>query len=97
MAYKNKGQQQQQQEEKKQLPVATFRCGVLSVSIWEQDGANGVFFRVIPQRSFKREGSEDWEYSDTFGRDDLLTIAELMRTSWNWIVRKEAEMKKAAK
>lgn len=96
MAYKNKGQQQQQDEKK--APVFSLRSGVLSVSIWEQTGGNGTFYRVTCQRSYT-EGEGDnliWKHTDSFGRDDILIVSELLRQSWNWIGRKEAELKKAA-
>lgn len=97
MAYKNKGQQQQQDDKKR--PVFQLRSGVLSVSIWEQDGSNGTFYRVTAQRSYT-EGDGDaavWKHTDSFGRDDILIVAELMRGAWNWIGRKEAEMKGAVR
>ncbi len=98
MAFKNKNQNQNQQAPNNQpppsKPVANFRSGVLSVSVWEQDGSNGTFYRANAQRAFKREGAEDWEHTDSFGRDDMLIVAELMRTAWAWIMRKESEAKR---
>lgn len=101
MVFQTKTKQQQKpqqpQPEKQPPPVYQLRSGVLSVSIWEQNGSNGIFYRVTAQRAYKPEGEETWKHTDSFGRDDILTIAELMRGAWNWIGRREAEMKKEAR
>jgi hypothetical protein len=59
-------------------PVARISSGLLSVSIWEQDGSNGVFYNVTAQRAFKRDEKSDWEHSDSFSRDDAPVIASLL-------------------
>jgi hypothetical protein len=75
-------------------PAHTIRCGVLSASIWEQNGKNGTFYRVNVQRAYKPEGAEAWEHTDSFGKDDLLTVAKLLDLSHSWIMRAEAEARK---
>jgi hypothetical protein len=74
-------------------PVHTLRCGVLSVSIWRQDGSNGTFYRCNAQRAYSEGEGQDkeWKHTDSFGRDDVLIIAELFRSAWQWIRRAEME------
>lgn len=90
MAFKSRNTQQKPEGEKT-APVASIRYGCLSASIWQQDGSNGVFYRVTAQRAFKREEDPEWSYTDSFGRDDLLIVAELMRQAFCWIGKREAE------
>jgi hypothetical protein len=84
-----------QQQQRNNKPVQTIRLGVLSVSIWRQEGSNGTFYRVTPQRAYTEgEGEqEEWKHTTSFGRDDILTISELMRQAWVWILRAEQEAK----
>jgi hypothetical protein len=82
------------QNQSSNKPAHTIRAGVLSVSIWRQDGSNGTFYRCNAQRAYKPDGEEEWKHTDSFGRDDLLIVAELMTTAWQWIRRAEAEAKK---
>lgn len=80
--------------QKNNKPAATLRCGVLSVSIWEQSGSNGTFYRVNAQRAYKPDGEEDWKHTDSFGKDDLLAVAKLLDHAHTWIMRAEDEARK---
>jgi len=81
----------------KQKPAATFRAGALSVSVWERRHQDEVFYNATPQRAYLDEkdtsGSKDgtWKYSDSFSRDDLPVIAQLLNLAFMWIVKAQAK------
>lgn len=75
----------------KAKPIHRIRSGALTVSIWEQTGSNGTYYRVNAQRAFKKEGADAWQHTDSFGRDDLPIVALLMQSAWAWINRREQE------
>jgi hypothetical protein len=61
--------------EKENKPVETIRYGAISASIWKNETDNGTWFNVTFSRSYK-DGKE-WKHADSFGRDDLLTLAKV--------------------
>ena len=61
--------------EKENKPVETVRYGAISASIWRHESDNGTWFNVTFSRSYK-DGKE-WKHADSFGRDDLLTLAKV--------------------
>lgn len=89
MAKKN-GQQAQQEAAPKrepQGPKKDYRIGRLKCAIWENHHAEkGVWYSVTYTRSY-REGGPDgpWRNAASFGREDLLVIAELSRMAFHWI------------
>jgi hypothetical protein len=84
---------QKQNNQTSNGPVHRIKSGAISVSIWAKEGSNGPFYTANAQRAFKREGSEEWEHTDSFSRDDLPVVAWLMQSAWAWINRKEQEEK----
>ncbi len=75
-------------------PVARVSSGLLSVSIWEHEGKNGTFYTANAQRAFQRDGSEDWEHTDSFSRDDLPVVAALLLQAHAGVCRREQENRK---
>lgn len=77
-------------EQAKQKPERVFRRGALSVSVWkrERQTDTGVetYYNATPQRAFTRDDGKTWEYSDSFGTDDLPTVAALLQAAFYWIV-----------
>ena len=57
-------------------PVASVRLGTIRASIWKNDSKNGARYNVTFDRSY-RDSEENFCSSDTFGRDDLLTVAKV--------------------
>lgn len=76
--------------ETKQKPAKTYRRGALSVSIWkrEKQTADGVevYYNTTAQRAYTKDDGATWEYSDSFGTDDLPTVAALLNLAFMWIV-----------
>jgi hypothetical protein len=69
----------------KQKPVHSYQSGALRVAIWRQEAKDGkIFFTATAQRT--RDDGKSWEYSDTFNRDDLPVVANLLDAAHLWIV-----------
>jgi hypothetical protein len=89
MAFKTTQQQKQQQDSDK--PVHTVRAGALSVSIWAREHEGKTFYSATPQRAYTKDDGANWEYSASFGRDDLATVATLLNMALAWIVTQGAK------
>jgi len=84
----------------KNQPVKRFRDGIISASVWRQDGKTGAFFNVTLERSYLvDEGTpqQKWEYTASLGRYDLLSAAKLLGQAHTWIVREDARLKAEAR
>jgi hypothetical protein len=74
-------------------PAHKLRYGVLQVTIWRNTGDKGMFYSVIPSRSYKK-GDDAWDQTDSLGFDDLLTMAKLLDEAHSWIaVQQKADAK----
>ena len=82
----------EKQDDKK--PIKTIRVGVVCASIWQRTYDEGVFYNVVLSRSYKPKDSDEWQYSDSLNRDDLLLAAKLLDMSHTWIIRQEQEDRK---
>jgi hypothetical protein len=69
--------------EKAQKPVHKVRGGGIEVSIWKNEGANGVWYSVTLRRNYKQ--GEAWKESDSYAEDDLLRLAKLANEADTWI------------
>ena len=73
----------------KPQPIQTLRAGRIQAAIWENHSDKGPFYNVTVSRSYK-EG-DNWKSSDSFGRDDLLVLAQLLGSAYTFILQKQAE------
>jgi hypothetical protein len=55
----------------------------IQAAVWENDTDQGPRYNTTFSRSYK--DGEEWKSSDSFGRDDLLTVAEAARLAFLWI------------
>ena len=69
----------------KAKPVHEERIGRVKAVVWANQTPNGVRHNVTLRRIFKREGSSNWEQSDSFGRDDLPLVMEVAKRAWLWV------------
>ena len=69
----------------KAKPVHEERIGRVKAVVWANQTANGVRHNVMFKQLFKRDGSNSWEQSDSFGRDDLPLVMEVARRAWLWV------------
>ncbi|QEG37694.1 hypothetical protein [Bythopirellula goksoeyrii] len=61
------------------------RIGRIKAVIWENETSVGIRHNVQIQRIYRPEGSEEWQTSDSFGRDDLLLVAKVADLAHTWI------------
>lgn len=68
-------------------PVHKIRIGKIKVALWENKGdKNGTWFSVTATRSYL-DNQKKWHTANSFGKDDLLCLAELLRQACLWIAR----------
>ena len=71
-------------------PVFSCRHRALKAAVWRNETENnGVMFNTTISRSYK--DGEEWRESQSFGWDDLLIVAELLRTCYGFIAREMAK------
>ena len=78
----------------KKEPVDQAKLGNIIASIWANQTDKGTFYNVTVQR-FYRDG-ENWKYTDSFGRDDLLLVRKVLDTAHTKIYELLAADKAAA-
>ena len=64
-------------------PVHEIRLGRIKAAIWENSTANGVRHNVTILRIY-RDGDQ-WNTSDSFGRDDLPLVTKVADLAHSWI------------
>jgi hypothetical protein len=66
-------------------PVHVERIANIRAAIWANDGGqSGVYYVVTASRIYK-DGQNQWQSSDHFGRDDLLVLAKVLDRAHSWI------------
>jgi len=73
----------------KEKPVHEVRLGAIKAAIWKNQTTNGVKFNVTFARLY-RDGKE-WKTTDSFGRDDLLTLGKVADMAHSWIFEQNQE------
>lgn len=74
---------QNKDKSSKVQPVHRIRHGAVSASIWRQDTDKGPLFNATFRRAYK--DGDDWKYSATFGRKDLLVVGLIAARAFEWI------------
>jgi hypothetical protein len=64
-------------------PAHEIRIGGLRATIWKNATENGARFNTTFERTY-RDG-EVWKSTDSFGRDDLLTLGFLAQACFAWV------------
>jgi hypothetical protein len=85
----------QTKQQPKQKPVHRIRSGALSVSIWAREHEGVTYYTANAQRAYTKDDGQTWEHSDSFGRDELLAVGQLLTSAWHWIKDAEAEAKQS--
>ena len=70
-------------------PVHEIRVGGIRGSVWKNETEKGPRFNTTFDRSY-RDG-EEWKTSDSFGRDDLLTLGFVAQEALRWIVEQRLQ------
>ena len=68
-------------------PAHEVRLGNIKATIWQNETPQGIRFNTTLERSY-RDG-EEWKTSDSFGRDDLLTVGFVATEALRWIVEQK--------
>ncbi|MBD3676961.1 MAG: hypothetical protein HUJ27_00995 [Rhodobacteraceae bacterium] len=66
-----------------QQPVFKFKIGLVTATIWDNDG----FYSVDISRSYKTNEGE-WRSTSSYSHNDLLNVAKCAERAENWISRK---------
>ena len=57
-------------EKEKQKPVHEVRIGAIKAAVWKNDTEKGARYNTTFTRLYRE--NDEWQYTDSFGRDDLL-------------------------
>jgi hypothetical protein len=80
---KSKGQGEQEQPSRQ--PVHEIRLGRIKAAIWANPTDGGVRYATTLTRLYKDDESGEWRSTHSFGREDLLTVAEVARQAALWV------------
>lgn len=73
----------------KTKPVHEVRLGAIKAAVWRNETENGVRFNVTFCRLYK--DGDQWQTTDSFGRDDLLQVAKVADQAHSWIFNQTQE------
>jgi hypothetical protein len=73
----------------KNKPVHEVRLGAIKAAVWRNETETGVRFNVTFSRLYK--DGDQWQSSDSFGRDDLLQVAKVADQAHSWIFSQSQE------
>lgn len=65
-------------------PAHEVRLGRVKAAIWGNDSEHGVRYSVSVCRVYKDQQGK-WRTTESFGRDDLLTLAKVLDRAHSWI------------
>jgi hypothetical protein len=72
-------------EQPSRQPVHEIRLGRVNIATWANPTDDGVRYAASPGRLYKDDERGEWRTTHSFGRDDLLTLAEVARQAAAWI------------
>jgi len=73
----------------KTKPTHEVRLGSVKAAVWRNETETGVRYNVTCSRLFRN--GEQWDSTDSFGRDDLLLLAKVADQAHTWIHQREQE------
>ena len=73
----------------KTKPTQEVRLGAIKAAIWRNDTEAGVRYNATFSRLYK--DGESWKSTESFGRDDLLTLAKVADQTHSWICAQQQE------
>ena len=78
----HEAQPQQPQGGGRSKPAHEVRAGRIKATCWLNEDKDGrPWYSVTVTRSYK-DGEGNWKQATSFGRDDLLVVAECARLAW---------------
>ena len=67
----------------KAKPIHEVRLGAIEAAIWKNDTESGVRYNTTFSRLYRED--DECKSTDSFGRDDLLTLAKVADRVHSWI------------
>lgn len=64
-------------------PAQEIRLGAVRAAIWRNETENGPRFNTTFSRIYK--DGEQWNHSESFGREELLVVAKVADLAHTWI------------
>ena len=78
--------------QEKAKPVHEVRYGAIKAAIWRNETENGIRYNTTFSRLYK--SGEQWETTESFGRDDLLLLSLMVQWSFEWIINQPSATRK---
>ena len=79
----------------KQKPIHEVRLGYIKAAVWRNETEAGVRYNVTFSRLYK--DGDNWQSTDSFGRDDLLSLSKVADQAHSWIFAQSQEVENGAK
>ena len=76
-------------------PIHEVRLGFIKAAVWRTETEAGVRYNATFSRLY-RDGDQ-WKSTESFGRDDLLTLAKVADNTHSWICAQNQEEHNASK
>jgi hypothetical protein len=76
-------------------PVHKLSIYPINAAIWKNDGSKGAWYSVTIERTYK--DGDKYKSSNTFGKDDLLTVAKIADLAHTELVNLEKDDREAKK
>ena len=67
----------------KAKPIHEVRLGYIKAAVWRNETEAGVRYNVTFSRLYK--DGDNWQSTESFGRDDLLLLAKVADQTHSWI------------
>lgn len=77
--------------DERKSPCYTYQLGRIRGSVWQNDGKTGPWYSVTITRRYYDAATKSWKSATTFGRDDLLVVAEISRRCYLYIAEQPGE------
>ena len=72
-------------KKKTNKPAHEVRVGRIVAAVWENDTDQGRRHNVTLSRIYKRPNGDEWQRSESFGRDDLPIVEKVCDLAFRWI------------
>lgn len=73
----------------KTKPTHEVRLGSIKAAVWRNNTETGARYNTTFSRLYK--DGDNWESTDSFGRDDLLLLAKVADVTHSWICAQHQE------
>ena len=91
----NNGDFRMKTQTQKQKPIHEVRLGFIKAAVWRNEVENGVRYNVTFSRIYK--DGDNWNSTDSFGRNDLLLLAKVADQAHSWIFAQSQENESAGR